>query len=59
MSETITWLDQMDRLKELAQNEPDVYRWTLSWLIGAGGIDKELGENINEAINYVERVYRP
>ena len=58
MTET-TLQGQMDRLKDLAQNEPDVYRWTLAFLIGAGGIDKELGEHINEAINYVERTYRP
>ncbi len=49
----------MDRLKDLAKTNPDVYLFVLAWLSGAGDVDQRLAEQIDRAIDYVERTYRP
>lgn len=48
---------QMDRIKELAEINPDVYRFALAWLAGAGDVDGELGNHVDDAIEYVALTY--
>ena len=48
---------QMDRMRGLAETNPDVYRLAFYWLSGAGRFNKELGEHVTKAINYVERTF--
>lgn len=60
MSETAkqAYLDQrVNRMRHLAETNPDVYRFAFVWLSGAGGINKELGKHLDKAVDYVERTY--
>ncbi len=48
---------QMVRMKELAEIHPLAYTLAFAWLAGVGDINKELGERVDDAIDYVERTY--
>lgn len=47
----------MDRMRDLAETNLDVYRLAFYWLSGAGRFNKELGEHVAKAIDYVERTF--
>ena len=48
---------QMDQMNELAEANPDIYRHIFYWLNGAGGVNHELGNHLEEAVNYVKRTF--
>jgi len=47
----------MNRIKDLAESNPDVYRHAFAWVAGAGSVNEELGKHVEKAIDYVERTY--
>ena len=60
MSDTTTKasdVGQMDRMRDLAESNPDVWRYAFAWLAGVGRIRPEMSKDIDEAIDYVERTF--
>ena len=56
MSETATEV-RMKQIRDLAESNPDAYRLVFVWLAGVATINPELGEQLDKAINYVERTF--
>ena len=59
MSDTPTeiQMDRINRMRVLAETEPAVYRLAFAWLSGVGSVNTELGEHIEDAIDYVQTTY--
>ncbi len=59
MSKTATevQMDRMNRMRDLAESNPDVYAYAFAWLAGVATINPELGEHLDKAIDFVERTY--
>ena len=59
MSETATevQMDRMKRMRDLAESNPDFYAYAFAWLAGAASINTELSDQLDKAINYVERTF--
>ena len=50
-------MDRMDRMRKLAESNPDVYAYAFAWLAGVASINTELGKHLDKAIDYVKRTY--
>ena len=60
MSETATKasdVGQMDRMRDLAESNPDVWRYAFAWLAGVGRIWPAMSKDIDKAIDYVKRTF--
>ena len=60
MSDTTTKasdVGQMTRMKDLAEINPDIWRYAFTWLAGVGRIRPEMSKDIDKAIDYVERTF--
>ena len=51
--------DRMIQMRDLAESNPDAYAYAFAfaWLAGAATANPELGEHLDKAIDYVERIF--
>ena len=50
-------MDRISRMKALAENNTEFWAYAFGWLAGVASLNAELGEHLDEAIDYVERTF--